>query len=119
MGREVQMQIRFIILTIINALIMITGQSLWKMGISKVGGLSLKLILEPYVIAGLFCYGVSTILWFYILSKLPFSTAYPLNSITYVLALLVGYFIFKESISAQKMAGTAFILLGVFFIARG
>ena len=115
----IMMQIKYIALTVLNSGLMILGQTLWKIGLSKMGGFSLKILLNPLIVSGLFVYGLSTFLWLYILSKLPFSTAYPLNSIAYAFSILVGYLVFKETITAQKIAGTVLILAGVFFIARG
>lgn len=113
------MQTKYIVLTVLNSGFLVLGQTLWKMGLEKMNGYSLKILLNPMIISGLFVYGIATLLWFYILSKLPFSTAYPLNSIAYALSLLVGYFVFNEAITSQKIAGTVLILAGVFFIARG
>lgn len=113
------MKIKYIVLAIINSGLLVFGQTLWKKGIIKVGGYSLKLLLNPMIVSGLFVYGVATLLWFYIISKLPFSTAYPLNSIAYIFSLLIGYVIFNETITGYKIVGTMFILAGVTFIARG
>ncbi|WP_024832654.1 EamA family transporter [Ruminiclostridium josui] len=113
------MQGKYILLTILNSVLIVFGQTLWKLGLIKSQEYSLKLLLSPLIIAGVLTYGISTILWLYILSKLPFSTAYPLNSIAYALSLFVGFFIFKEYIDMQKIFGTILILAGVFYIARG
>lgn len=82
--------LKYLLLSVINSLILITGQTLWKMGLVKMNGFSLKILIHPFVIAGMLVYGISTLLWFYILSKIPFSVAYPLNSIVYVFSMLVG-----------------------------
>ncbi len=113
------MQGKYIFLTILNSGLTVLGQTLWKIGLERMEGYSLKLLLNPLILAGVFVYGVSTILWLYVLSKLPFSTAYPLNSIAYALSLFVGFFIFNENIDLRKILGTVLILAGVFFIARG
>lgn len=110
---------KYIILSILNSIIIILGQTLWKIGLSRMNNFSLKILIEPLVILGMLVYGVSTLLWFYILSKIPFSIAYPLNSIVYVLSMLVGYFLFSETLSLQKILGTLLLLTGVTFIARG
>lgn len=111
--------LKYIFLSVLNSSITIFGQTLWKLGLIKMNGFSLKLLIHPFVISGMLVYGVSTLLWFYILSKIPFSIAYPLNSIVYVLSMIVGYFLFKEAISLQKIFGTLLLLAGVYFIAKG
>ncbi len=113
------MQGKYILLAILNSGLTVLGQTLWKIGLDKMEGYSLKLLLNPLILGGVFVYGISTVLWLYVLSKLPFSTAYPLNSVAYALSLFVGFFIFKENIDLRKIIGTILILAGVFYIARG
>ncbi|HEX2926651.1 MAG TPA: EamA family transporter [Ruminiclostridium sp.] len=113
------MQYKYILLSFVNSGLLVFGQTLWKIGLVKMNGYSFKLLLSPIVLAGVFVYGAATLLWLYILSKLPFSTAYPLNSIAYVLSLLIGFFIFGEEVDFGKIFGTILILAGVFYIARG
>ncbi|ACL77741.1 EamA family transporter [Ruminiclostridium cellulolyticum] len=113
------MQGKYILLSILNSGLIVFGQTLWKLGLVKTEEYSLRLVLSPLILAGVFVYGISTLLWLYILSELPFSTAYPLNSIAYVLSLFVGFFIFKEHIDLQKIFGTMLILAGVFYMTRG
>lgn len=113
------MQYKYILLAILNSGLLVFGQTLWKIGLVKMNGYSLKLLMNPLVLAGLLVYGISTLLWLYILSKLPFSTAYPLNSIAYVLSLFVGFFIFREEMDLRKIFGTMLLLAGVFYITKG
>ncbi|EGD46870.1 protein of unknown function DUF6 transmembrane [Ruminiclostridium papyrosolvens DSM 2782] len=113
------MQGKYILLAILNSGLTVLGQTLWKIGLEKMEGYSLKLLLNPLILAGVFVYGISTVLWLYVLSKLPFSTAYPLNSVAYALSLFVGFWIFKENIDLRKIFGTILILAGVFYIAKG
>jgi drug/metabolite transporter (DMT)-like permease len=113
------MQAKYIFLTIVNSGLLILGQTLWKFGLIRTNGFSLKLLLNPLILLGVLVYGLSTLLWFYILSRLPFSTAYPLNSVAYAFSLFVGYFFFREEISLQKIFGTILILAGVFYITKG
>lgn len=112
------MHIKYILLTLLNSSITISGQVFWKMAVMKNEGYSYKLLLNPFLIWGILAYGLSTILWLYILSKIPFSTAYALTSTTYALSLLAGYFLFNEALSPYKVIGTALILAGVIFFAK-
>ncbi len=47
------------------------------------------------------------------------SVLQPVNSISYVIAAILGNTFFNETITAGKMAGIALIMLGVFFLAQG
>ncbi len=112
------MHIKYILLTLLNSAITICGQVLWKMAVTKTEGYSYKLLMNPFILLGILTYGLSTVLWLYILSKMPFSIAYALTSTTYAFSLFAGYFIFNEAISVYKIIGTTLILAGVIFFAK-
>jgi multidrug transporter EmrE-like cation transporter len=52
------------------------------------------------------------------LSRVPVSVAYPMLSIGYVVNAIAAWWLFGESLAAQKLAGIAFIVVGVFLVAR-
>lgn len=112
------MPIKYIVLTILNSAITIFGQVLWKMAVMRTEGYTYRLLINPYVISGVLAYGLSTVLWLYILSKIPFSIAYALTSTTYAFSLFAGYYIFHEAITLYKITGTVLILIGVIFFAK-
>jgi len=109
-------------------LLLVTGQTMLKVGLLKIGGTSflggglweniLKLFSTPYIILGFIVYGISAILWLDVLSKLDFSLAFPLVSLTYVFALIIGAFIFHEQVNVTRIMGVVLILGGLFFIIR-
>ncbi|CAM4215240.1 EamA family transporter [Paenibacillus phoenicis] len=102
-----------------NILLLVTGQVLFKIGLARTGGLHWsKLASSPAVIGGIALYGIATLLWFAVLSRLPLSVAYPLQALAYVLALLPAYFLFHETITWNKLLGVIVILLGVFLLAK-
>jgi drug/metabolite transporter (DMT)-like permease len=102
------------------------GQTSIKVGLNSIDGVSLaegvgsflKLLQTPWVIVGFLCYGLSSILWLDVLSKLDFSLAFPLVGLTYVFTLLIGRFFFGEVVGWERVLGVALILSGVFFLAR-
>lgn len=102
-----------------NILLLVTGQILFKIGLIRSGGLHWgKLVTSPYVIGGVALYGIATLVWFAVLTRLPLSVAYPLQALAYVLALVPAYFLFHESITLTKLAGVAVILCGVYLLAK-
>ena len=113
------MEIKYILLSLINSALSVFGQVLWKYGLVKAAGSSYRLLYNPLILSGILVYGISTVLWLFILSKLPFSIAYPLNSLAYALSIFAGFYLFKEPLSVQKIMGMLLIMGGVFFIARG
>lgn len=98
-----------------------SGQIFFKLGLGKMGGVSLdnawKALFNYYIIAGLFLYVFATLIWFVVLSRVPLSVAYPVQSIAYVFGLLAALFIFNEPVSFIKWVGMAVIMVGVFIIA--
>jgi drug/metabolite transporter (DMT)-like permease len=115
-----------IILAIVAILLLSAGQTLLKVGLNQVGGFSLAmgwrglvhLLRTPWVVVGFACYGLSSLLWLEVLSKLDFSLAFPMVALTYVFALLIGHFVFGEAIGWGRVLGVAFILFGLYFLTR-
>ena len=78
----------------------------------------MKLAFEPHIAGGLACYVVSLVVWIMGLSRVEVSVAYPMLSIGYVLNAVAAWHLFGESLTAQKLIGIAFIVAGVFLVAR-
>jgi multidrug transporter EmrE-like cation transporter len=78
----------------------------------------MKLAFEPHIMGGLACYVVSVVVWIMGLSRVPVSIAYPMLSVGYILNAVAAWYLFGESMTAQKLVGIAFIVLGVFLVAR-
>jgi len=114
------------ILGLVAIMLLSAGQTSMKAGLNAIGGISLaegplgflKLFQTPWVIVGFMCYGVSSILWLDVLSKLDFSLAFPMVGLTYVFTLLIGRFFFGEAVGWERTLGVALILCGVFFLIR-
>lgn len=111
-----------VILTILNSILMVTGQTLWKLGASGKElhslGQVLRLFLNPYIISGLMVYAFASVLWIYILNKGELSYVYPIQSTAFIFALIIGITIFKEDLSLTKVLGVLVICLGVIIITR-
>lgn len=113
------MSITYILMILANTLILVAGQFLWKMGMTKnEHSFSsiidiIKILLSPYILSGLIMYGLATILWLFILTKVPLSVAYPLQSFAYIISIFGAFFFFNEPITIWKVVGVLFIMLGV------
>ena len=77
-----------------------------------------KVLLNPYVIAGGLTLIFSMGLHLLALSRVDISFAYPFLSVSYVIVLIAGYFLFGEEVNAYRIAGVALICLGTVFVAR-
>ncbi len=78
----------------------------------------LRLASEPFLWAGLFCYGISVIVWILALSRVDVSIAYPMLSMGYVVNALAAWQLFGESMNPARMIGMGIVLLGVYVLAR-
>lgn len=106
-------------LLILNSFLISIGQLLLKKSALITQGVDvIHKIINLYFISGLFFYGISTLLWIKILEKIEVSIAYPVMALSYIIVMLVSYFIFGEQISFFKILGILFILIGVFFITK-
>lgn len=106
------------VLLFANVILLVIGQTLFKLGIEKSGGLQwLQLATSGYIWGGLALYGIATMVWFAVLSRLPLSVAYPLQSTAYVFGLLAAWMIFRETIALKQWLGVAIIIAGAYLIA--
>jgi multidrug transporter EmrE-like cation transporter len=78
----------------------------------------MKLAFEPHIAGGLACYVVSVAVWIVGLSRVPVSVAYPMLSVGYIVNAVAAWYLFGESLTAQKLAGIGFIVCGVYLVAR-
>ena len=104
------------------------AQLLLKAGTNRIGEFAFsfdnivpigaRIATSPPILAGLGCYVVSVMVWILALSRVPVSVAYPMLSIGYIVNALAAWWLFGESLGAQKLVGIGFIVVGVFLVAR-
>jgi multidrug transporter EmrE-like cation transporter len=104
-------------LVLAGVLLNAAAQLLLKAGTNAMP-LGLRLALEPHILGGLACYAVSVVVWVIALSRVPVSIAYPMLSIGYVINALAAWYLFGESLTAQKLVGIGFIVAGVYLVTR-
>ena len=75
-------------------------------------------LINIHLWSGLFFYGLSLLLWFYVLSKMELSKAYPLVSLGYVFTLILGYFFLNEGVTITKITGVILVMIGVVVLTR-
>ena len=96
------------------AVLAAVGQVLFKAGAhARVHWLE---FINPAVIGGLGCYGLSTLLWIYALSKLPLRVVYPYTALTFVLVYIGAFLVFGEKPGVRGIAGVVLVLGGLFLI---
>ena len=77
-----------------------------------------QIVTNYYLWYGMVCYGISIIVWLYVLAKTEVSYAYPFLSIGYVITAIAAYTLFDENLSITRIAGILIICLGVTLISR-
>ena len=102
----------------------VTGQLFLKIGAGKLGRVDttnalqqiLGIVTTPELILGLGCYGVGAVVYILLLTRVNLSVAGPSASLVYVFSVLLGYFIFKESIPLMRLIGLSLIVCGVILV---
>lgn len=87
-----------------------TAENVWPVG--------LKLATQPFILAGMVCYGVSLVVWIMALSRVEVSVAYPMLSVGYVLNAIAAWYLFGEAVTPTRLLGIGVIILGVYIVAR-
>ena len=115
-------------LVLAGVLLNAAAQLLLKAGTNAVGHfefssanivpVGLRLALEPFILSGVACYVVSLVVWIMALSRVEVSIAYPMLSIGYVINAVAAWYLFGESLTALRLTGIGFIVVGVFLVAR-
>ena len=119
---------RYLPLILLGVLLNAGAQITLKQGMRGIGPFAfsldnvipvgLKIILNPFVAMGLFCYVVSVVVWLMVLSRVDVSYAYPLLSVGYIVVAFAGRIFMEESFGPDRWAGVFIIALGVYFITR-
>jgi multidrug transporter EmrE-like cation transporter len=115
-------------LILTGVLLNAVAQLLLKAGTTRIGEFAFSfanivpigkaVAVQPHILGGLACYGVSVVVWIMALSRVPVSIAYPMLSIGYIVNAFAAWYLFGESINAQKLVGIGFICVGVWLVAR-
>jgi undecaprenyl phosphate-alpha-L-ara4N flippase subunit ArnE len=110
-----------------TSILLVSGQTLWKVSTSKFNDqitnkiqLLYYLATSKYFISGCICYIIATALWIYILSQFEFSVIYPVFvGVCIISSILVGSIFFHETENlASKICGSAIIIIGIYIITR-
>ena len=77
-----------------------------------------KLATEWHILAALFCYALSVVIWILALSRVPVSIAFPMLSMAYVVNAVAAWYLLGEAFNPTKLIGMSVIILGVVIISR-
>lgn len=105
-------------------LILVVGQVLFKKVGLAVRGLPpvdalIVVAYDPVLYVALALYGFATLLWIWILSRVPLSQAYPCVAFGTAIVPLLGWYLFGERIAPVFWLGVAFIMVGILLVHCG
>ncbi|MEH1829639.1 EamA family transporter [Nostoc sp.] len=100
------------------------GQFFLKLGALKLGKVNsanalnniISIATTPELLTGLTCYALGAIAYILLLTRVNLSVAAPSISLVYVFSVLLGYFIFRETIPLTRLLGLSFIVGGVILV---
>lgn len=111
-------------LSIIQSVMLSLGQLTLKLALAKMPAFgwtarfwSDLLTNWWFLISGLL-FGGASVLWMYILKHFPLSMAYPMASISYVMALVFAIVFLHETVVWNRWLGVALIMIGCIFVAK-
>jgi multidrug transporter EmrE-like cation transporter len=110
-------------------LLTVCGQLVLKWQVGKAGGFPatlserfyffVRLILNPWIITGLFAGFLAFLSWMAAMTKFELSYAYPFTSLAFVLVLIFSVAFLNEALTAGKVIGTLLIVIGIVVTSRG
>lgn len=115
---EMKLNYRYF-LVLIPIILVVVGQPLAKIGASYINlnNFSISQVLNIFIIAAFICLLLRGLVWIVLLRMFPLAFVYPSLSASYILMVIVSYFVFNEVITVEKIAGSCLIGLGVFCIS--
>ena len=114
------------IIIIISVLLNALAQIFLKIGMKKFAPIDLQnnllqtfmaIIINPHIILGFISYGLSIILWLWVLSKVEVSLAYPFQALGYILVTILAWLLFHEDINIIRISALVFITIGLILLA--
>jgi len=109
------MKQQVIAFALIGAILAALGQVSFKQGAD--GRAVLLDFMNLWILLGLALYFAGTIFWILALSTVPLTVLYPFAALTYVLVNLFAVTLLGEQLTLKGVAGTGFVLLGLFLVA--
>ncbi|MGD8718786.1 MAG: EamA family transporter [Candidatus Zixiibacteriota bacterium] len=110
-------------LILLSVALGVTGQIFLKYGVGTDGAITginkalFHTLLKPFVLLGLFSYGLSSISWLVVLSRTELSYAYPMVALGYVLVFFLSWWFFGDKVTWTRVVGLLLICSGVVLVA--
>jgi multidrug transporter EmrE-like cation transporter len=112
-----------------TVLLTVYGQIVLKWQVSRLGSLPAttaeklvvlsRFLLNPWVVSCLVAALLAFLCWIAALTRFELTYVYPFVSVTFALVLMIGVLLFGETLTASKVLGVTFIMIGVIIGSRG
>ena len=109
---------------ILQSILLVGGQVFLKLALTRLPSFAwtrefwLSLLTNwQFAVCGLL-FAAASLLWMYIVKVFPFSSAYPMVSLSYVFGMVAAMLVFHEEVSVIKWVGVMLIVLGCMLIAK-
>lgn len=79
----------------------------------------ISLVFNPFFMSAIVLYGLTTILWAWILRSADLSVAYPFHALAIVLVPLVSVFLFNEPLTGRLIVALCLIVAGILVLSTG
>jgi drug/metabolite transporter (DMT)-like permease len=98
------------------------GQIIFKIAAKSISGLSFaeslpRLLLIPTFYLACMLYFLATVLWVWILSRLPLNQAYPFVALALIFVPLMSWYFFAEVPTLLYWVGVGMVVIGLIVIA--
>ena len=114
---------KIIPLTILQCVLLTGGQVLLKFALMRMAPFGWNrafwtsvFVNWQFAACGL-CFALASLLWMYIVKVFPFSVAYPMVSMSFVIGMIAAVLFFHEQVSWSKWVGVLLIVAGCLLIA--
>ncbi|MCD6359250.1 MAG: EamA family transporter [Armatimonadetes bacterium] len=116
------MVVQAVIMLIVSVSLGAAGQLCLKQGVNLLGeGIGpvevVKGIFTPYIFMGFVCYGLSSLVYLWVLSRLSLSFAYPFVALSFVIVIVLSWWLLGEELPPLRIIGVALIMIGVLTVA--
>jgi drug/metabolite transporter (DMT)-like permease len=109
------------VLFIVSLIAGLSGQFFLKSGSLKLGVVStsnfishvLRIVTIPELILGLTFYGLAAVLYILLLTRVNLSVLAPAVALQYVFTVMMGHFLFQETLPWSRLIGVGLIIAGV------
>jgi undecaprenyl phosphate-alpha-L-ara4N flippase subunit ArnE len=116
--------LRLLLLVLIQSVFLCGGQVLMKLALKAAGDatLSWQFILSQltnwwWLGCGM-SFTIAGVMWMYILKHYPFSQAYPLSSMAYIMGMIAAMLVFHEQIVWTQWIGILLIMAGCYMVVH-